>query len=331
MWRGFKKNYSRQKWMVRNSVLAVRKVRLQFKTFGFLVLFVLLPGLPLKADVVILQDGKVITGNVLQQDNDGVLVKMDYGTFRYPKSWIKDVRKDTILPRNESGSKQRLPSWGKIISTLATNGWAHELQQIPATVIDNGVLKDVPYISFRCNSGGYEINVYGDLDKPAGIEIGAVNYLVKSDEAKTNCANFIASVLTTAGDKKIVKSLNLNQKALEKKEDVTFETTFPDEPDAYGGWWISVYDETALTNARASGPELLAITQPRIIPKPQPVVVTTQPIVITPEPTSRWSSDDLSYSRSINSSGGDDVYVRGYYRKNGTYVQSYTRSSPHSR
>jgi hypothetical protein len=242
-------------------------------------------------------------------------------------SLIKDVRKDTVSSLNESNSAQRIPSWGKIVSILATNGWAHELKQIPATVIDNGVLQDVPYISFRCASAGYEINIYGDLDKPAGVEIGAINYLVSSDVAKSNCMNFISSVLISDGYEEIVRTLKLNRKDLKKKERMTFETTFPDEPDAYGGWWISVYDENALTNARASGAELIAIKQPQIIPKAQSAAVISQSTVAPPEPTYTWSADELSYSRPSRSTGGE-VYVRGYTRKDGTYVSSYTRSAP---
>src|ERR1700722_1253530 len=171
----------------------------------------------LKADVIILESGKVITGNVLQQDSGGALVQMDYGTFRYPLSWIKDVRKENALIAESFGTN-RIPNWAKIISSLATNEWAHELKQIPATVIDNGVLKDVPYISFHCNSEGYEINIYGDLDKPAGVEIGAIDYLVKSDDAKKNCLNFIRSVLTSDNDKKIIRELDLDKKNLTKKD-----------------------------------------------------------------------------------------------------------------
>jgi hypothetical protein len=305
------------------------------KTFALLIIFSfgLLLQPPLKADVVILQSGGVIIGKVLQQDSEGVLVQMDYGTFRYPKSMIKDVRKQDSAAPVESQSTQRIPNWAKIISELATNGWAHELKQIPATVIDNGVLQNVPYISFRCNSGGYEINIYGDLDNPAGVEIGAVNYLVKSDEAKSNCVDFISSVLTSDGDEEIVRALNLNHKVLEKKEGLTFETTFPDEPDAYGGWWVSVYDESALTNARASGAELLTITQPRVAPKPQPVAMA-QPTMPVADSMPSWSTNDFSYARpstSDDSGDGGSVYVRGYYRSNGTYVHSYTRSSPHRR
>ena len=261
-------------------------------------------------------------------------MQMDYGTLHYPQSWIKDVQRNTNDFVVEPNGTKRIPRWGEIISTLATNVWAHELKQIPATVIDNGVLEDVPYISFRCTSAGYEINIYGDLDNPACVEIGAVNYLVKSAEAKSNCVNFIASILLGASDKEIVKSLNLSQKELKKKSGLTFETTFPDESDSYGGWWVSVYDENALTNARASGPELLAITQPRIAPKPQPIVATPKPTASAMEPVSAWSPDELSYSRpsvSDYSGTGGRVYVRGYYRKDGTYVHSYTRSSPHGR
>jgi hypothetical protein len=46
--------------------------------------------------------------------------------------------------------------------------------------------------------------------------------------------------------------------------------------------------------------------------------VVVQP---TPAPDSAYNSTALS---SYPSSGGS-VYVRGYFRKNGTYVQAYTR------
>ena len=282
---------------------------------------------PLKADVVILQNGGFLIGQVISQDEDGVQFRTDAnsGNVHYPVSMVKDVVKQEF-----KSTTNRIPSWVNILSRLATNEWAHDIKQIPATVIYNGSLQDVPYISFRCNTAGYEINIYGDLDNPACVEIGAITYSVKNNEAKTNCMNFIASVLTSANDKEAVQSLNLNQKDLEKKEGMTFETTFPDEPDAYGGWWISIYDENALTNARASGAELLSIKQPRIIPKPQSTVVISQPIVTTPDPAYTWSSDELSYSRPSRSAGGE-VYVRGYYRKDGTYVSPYTRSAPHKR
>jgi NADH dehydrogenase/NADH:ubiquinone oxidoreductase subunit G len=44
----------------------------------------------------------------------------------------------------------------------------------------------------------------------------------------------------------------------------------------------------------------------------------------TPAP----SFGDSGYASGANYSAGGSVYVHGYYRKNGTYVSAYTRSSP---
>lgn len=297
----------------------IHKLLFQLSLFGVLQFC-----LSARADIIILQNGDVMTGTILQTNSDDVLVRFDYGTYHYPQSQIKDVRIATnAVPVQYV--PQRIPNWAVIISALATNSWAHDLKQIPATVIDNGVLKDVPYISFRCNSAGYEINIYGDLDRPAGFEIGAINYLVKDDGAKRNCVNFISSLLND-GDGDIVRSLNTSQKDVEKSEGMTFETTFPDEPDAYGGWWVSVYDVPSLAKARASGAELLSITQPRIAPVQQQAVAASQLNPATPNPSS-WSANEISDSASAGYSG-DRVYVRGYYRRDGTYVHSYTRRYP---
>lgn len=293
----------------------------------YAALVILLFGLAAKSEVIIFQNGNVITGKVLQRDNDGILIQLDYGTYRYPLSQIKDVQAETNIQPVKYRS-QRMPNWAIIISALATNSWVHDLKQIPATVIDNGVLKDVPYISFRCNSAGYEINIYGDLDKPAGFEIGTINYLVKDEDAKTNCVNFISSLLDS-DDGAIVHSLNTSQKDLRRNDGMSFETTFPDEPDAYGGWWVSVYDDSALTNARASGAELLSITQPRVPSQQQQAVVSTsQENQNTSGQSFTWSANEMSDSAGSDYQSSDRVYVRGYYRRDGTYVHAYTRRYP---
>src|SRR5208283_3643021 len=139
----------------------MKRTQLAVATILIIIGALLLSG-PLKADVVILQYGNIVTGKILQQDDNGVQIQTSSGTLHYPLSSVKDVRKEET-----ESITNRIPSWVKILSQLTTNEWAHEFKQIPATVIDNGSLQNVPYISFRCNAGGYEINIYGDLDKPA--------------------------------------------------------------------------------------------------------------------------------------------------------------------
>ncbi|MGA2788094.1 MAG: hypothetical protein ABSF60_11255, partial [Verrucomicrobiota bacterium] len=252
------------------------------RIFGFLALagFGLFLQPSLKADVVILQTGTVITGNVLQQDGDGVLLQMESGTFRFPPASVRDVKKEAAAAPHASNNGQRIPDWAQIVSLLANNGWAQGLKQVPAAVINHGVWGNVPYISFRCASGGYEINVFGDLNRPAGIQIGAMSYLSQSTGAKSNCVNFICSVLANADDRKMIRALNLNQKDLEKKGGMTFETILPGEWGSYGGWWVSVYNDNDLANSHASEAELLGLVQPRVA-TPPPVAATAQPAATT--------------------------------------------------
>jgi hypothetical protein len=209
--------------------------------------------------------------------------------------------------------KERLTNLEGCVDLAAIGEWGSEWQQIPATVIDNGVLKHVPYQSFR--SGDYELNVYGDPDHPACVEIGVGKSLLNSESAKKRCVAFVASLLPDAGDRCLLKSLNLT-KDNQNRGDLTFEVTPETAADAYGSWWVSVYDEATLNKSRAAPKELAAITER----KDQ-----------APSPT--WTPADIQRARpSAPDAGatGGTVYVRGYYRKDGTYVQSYTRSAPGS-
>src|ERR1700690_2201651 len=206
----------------------------------------------LKADVLILQNGAVITGKVLQQDGNGVLIQMESGTFRYPAVSVRDVKKEAAAAPHVSNNGQDIPDWAQIVSLLANNAWAQGLKQIPAAVISGGVWKNVPYISFRCASGGYEINIFGDLNSPAAIQAGAMSYLNQSAEAKSNCVVFICSVLASADARKMVRALNLSRDDLQKKGVMTFQTIQPGDPGSYGGWWVSVYNATQLANSQAS-------------------------------------------------------------------------------
>jgi hypothetical protein len=234
------------------------------------------------ADVVVLQQGGVLTGTVLQQDGQGVLIQTETGTYRYPPSWVTDVKKEAAAAPHVSNNGKRIPDWAQIVSLLANNSWANGLKQVPATMIENGVWKNVPYVSFRCGSGGYEVNIYGDLNDPAAVRIGAMSYLSQDAGARSNCVNFICSVLASADARKMVRALNWNPDDVQKNEGMTFQTLQPGEPDSYGGWWVTVYNDTALANAQASETELLAITQPvaAAVPAmaaPQPAA-TAQPV-----------------------------------------------------
>jgi hypothetical protein len=285
------------------------------------------------SDVIVHRDGQLITGKILQDTPAGVLIKLEYGTFTYPRSFIKEVHRDAetaaaIAPNLERPTNG-LPSWNNAILSLSTQTWAYSAKQIPSTVVDKGILRHVPYISFRCGVD-YEVNVYGDPDDPAGIEIGIYRSLLSDALAKSNCVEFIAGLLPTETERTVLRAMNREKSAF-TQGNVTIEITPPTAEDAYGGWWVSVYDEQKLEKARASEAELKVVTVPATVMR---TAAKTE---------SGWSEQELKLARPyvppspVNSratsasgssgsySGGGRVYVRGYYRKNGTYVSGHTR------
>jgi len=192
-----------------------------------------------------------------------------------------------------------------------------ELRQIPATVIDKGVLRNIPYTSYA--AGDHEFNVYGDPDSPSCVEIGIYNDLLQNPDAKRNCLLFVLSLLGNESDRLALKKLDLSPGS-KIVEGLTFEITPETSEDAFGGWWISIYDEKMLEAARAKDQEMKEISES--LPKDtaaQPSSPTTS--------TLSWSLADFNWSRrsSSKSKSGGAVYVSGYYRKNGTYVRSHTR------
>lgn len=115
-------------------------------------------------------------------------------------------------------------------------------------------------MSFR--SGNYEFNLYGDPDAPCGVEIGVYKDLLKSDAAKKQCLEAMADLLANAEDKAVVKSLTFAP-GKKEREGYIFEITPETAPDAFEGWWVSVYDLAAVEKARASQEELDKITATR--------------------------------------------------------------------
>ena len=285
-----------------------------------------------KADVVVLQNGTVVTGSILQQDANGVLLQTQFGTYRYPLTAVSDVKKEAATAPHVSNNGQVIPDWAQIVSILATNGWAAGLKQVPATMIETGIFKNIPYVSFRSGDGGYELNIYGDLNHPAAVQIGAMNYQHQTAQEKSNCVNFACSVLENHDVRQIIRALNFDQKDTEQNAGLTIETILPGEWGSYGGWWVSVRNAAALASAQASQAELLALTQPpagaaqtavtttNVANAPQPALPNTQPVVTTTTTTTTpvttydttygvagWSQEEMAQARPVTPSPATTV------------------------
>ena len=160
----------------------------------------------------------------------------------------------------------RLANTGLIIDTFATRQWAKDLEQTPSSVIENGIFRSVPYLSYRADR--FELNIYGDPQHPAGVEIGV--YAGK-EATKEEIRTLLAGLLQRPEDRELIRQLSLDDDELERAG-LTFKVTPPTADDAYGGWWLSIYDVKALDNARASDEEmrLITVTEPKGAPQATP-------------------------------------------------------------
>jgi hypothetical protein len=298
------------------------------------------------ADTVFLASGGKIDGTVLQSNPDRVVVMVGKGTITLQGSHVKKIER-TATKADPVSSDKALPALSNletVVSSTASQAWATDFSQIAATVIDVGVLKNVPYKSYRCGTD-YELNVYGDPDQPACIEIGVYRSLIASTEAKEHCRTLVGSLLGSDVDSKLLKQLNLEEDKVVRGK-LTIEITPPTAEDAYGGWWVSVYDQELLDKARASDKEVESISEPRISVIPSPSSIKTQPATKSPSRQNpsyanddivklidTYTPEEMARSRAPRASSGQSsasssgrVYVRGYYRKDGTYVRPHSRS-----
>jgi hypothetical protein len=235
-------------------------------------------------DSLTLVTGRTLTGTLARTNGDDVLLVMDYAAFNFSRNSIKEIVVDQT-ENTELRDTNRIPAFRLIVSLLARQGWVSDIRPIPATVIDKGILRNVPYQSFRCGDDS-EVNVYGDPERPAGVEVGLYRRLLCDDPAKTNCVNFIAALMGEAADAETVRALMM-EKDLKRRKGLTFEITPPSAEDAYMGWWISVYADGALDLARASEEEMKRISLPK---------TEAEKVATTEDPTS-WSAQDLRLSR----------------------------------
>jgi hypothetical protein len=271
------------------------------------------------ADTLRLRNGGTLEGVVLRETDGAVVVRLKYATVTIDRAEIETIEKKAGAAE---ASGLRLARWDKAVETAVARPWGVDLRQIPATVIDKGVLKNVPYISHR--AGDYELNLYGDPDAPAGLEIGLPR--VRSAEAKKECLEVLASLLSDPEDVKRLRSLSFAQDRQERAR-LVFEVTPETAEDAYGGWWITVYDAKALEDARLSEEDLKEASraeedleddepEPKK-PEPKKPAVARRPVQ---EVIYVWRRPEVrQQARPVKTGQIRRVWVRGLHRVKGAW------------
>ncbi len=196
-----------------------------------------------------------------------------------------------------------------VLANAAISSCVRGLQPIPATVIDVGVFKNVPYQSF--SNGSVELNAYGDPRHLVAVEVGT---RIEEPALKTCLIEFMTAQSLFERDRLRVAAFDATPRST-TQDGLTIETTDATASDAYGAWWISLEVTEQVSSATATDNEVQTLST-------TPDGWSSPPLLSTPDSV-RTSSPYSTYP-SYRPSGGR-VYVHGYTRKDGTYVHPHTR------
>ncbi len=114
----------------------------------------------------------------------------------------------------------------------------------------------------------------------------------------------MAGFLTTREEIAALYSLSLN-KGITQAGNLTLEITPKDAPDAYGAWWVSLYNKNDLNGVRLSNAEYARLVRPvhEVLDKRGRVI------------SGGWSEQEARRSKKINKLGDEaKVLLRGFYR-----------------
>lgn len=213
-------------------------------------------------DTVEMKDGRSLQGLILRNSAKSLLLQTDKTEIEIPKSDIRRIRdqmQNDVVFTDITG-KGRLPSWRSMVMDMREHDSIKSFQQIPATTIDSGVFKNIPYLSFRVNEQS-EFNIYGHPDDPAALEFGMYGKRRNSTKYRQIIREFLAGHLHSRAEIAALYSISLKG-GKKKVGPLVFEITPPKNADAYGGWWISVYDPVRLERARVDDKKYAAVTRP---------------------------------------------------------------------
>jgi hypothetical protein len=215
-----------------------------------------------KNDSILLVDGKKLVGRILADLKNEIVMMLNSQHITIPK---KDIERIYNRPDREVAFVKLLPGaghfppWWVPAYDLFYSDWVRRFEQVPALAVTEGEFARVPYLSFLANKW-FELNVYGDPEKPAGIEVGIYGWRRHSTKYQALAREFLTSYLHSISQIRALDELPATG-GRTQLDGLFMEITSPSAPDSYGGWWASIWYPQAIAAARIPLSEFDAKTQ----------------------------------------------------------------------
>jgi hypothetical protein len=268
-------------------------------------------GQAITSDEIFLVDGSVLRGLIVHQDAKGVTLQKPFSEVTIPSVdilRIHDVEDDETAYVKITKPGQ-LPPWRVLANDMRNKDRITSFFKIPATAIEDGLLKNVPYSSFLANRM-FELNIYGDPEDPAALELGVYGVMKYSRRAREFIRSFFASYLSDVEEIRALYDLDFRGDK-ETVGPIVMEVTPPGAPDSLGAWWITLYNPEKLDAVRLSDEEYEALTHPIDEVRQRRKRIGRD----------EWRPNDLRMANRSKAAGEDGrVFLRGFYRdKNGRF------------
>ncbi len=216
----------------------------------------------LSPDSVVMKNGTCYHGLIIKRSAKEILLQQSLGEKTIQRSEIEriDDSGKSMIYFDDLVDPNKAPPWRMMVQDLRCNDAIKSFVQIPATRIEEGYLRNVPYLSFHINKHA-EMNVYGDPKDPACVELGIYARGEKLQAFQEIARDFFAGYISSRSALATFYSLNL--KGDEKRSGkFIFKIMPPQDPQSLGAWWISIYDPKRLEKARLSNAAYQKVTLP---------------------------------------------------------------------
>jgi len=215
-----------------------------------------------KPDTLELHNGSSLRGLILKNTANSVIFQSDNRVIEIPKSEIRRIRDeiDAEVYFPDITGLGMLPSWQAMVFDLRNTDEIESLQQIPATRLEEGILRHIPYLSFRINTQS-EFNIYGDPNNPVAIEFGMYGRQRRGTKYHRMAREFLAGHLNKREEIAALYALSFKGDS-KKVGNLVFTIVPPKDADSDGGWWLCVYNAKRIEAARVPEKQYAAVTRP---------------------------------------------------------------------
>jgi len=260
----------------------------------------------LTVDRIELKSGETVDGLIVSRSPNGITVRTENGEVSYPMDAIRRIQDESEddLSYTKALGPGELPPWRVIINDIRNYDEIVRFEEIPPVRLESGAFRNVPYKSFRGNRR-LELNLYGDLQRPAGIEIGIYGPDSRDERLRRLARRFMATYMGSRGEVGALYDIPLTGGIAEVGPTV-IRIQSPDEPDSHGAWWISIYNKRALERARVPPAQYEKVTfLADQVRNPDGSIVD--------DPWSQNANAENIPALAIGM-GQNKLYLRGFYR-----------------